>query len=124
MKRVLLAALVAVALAPASAMAEYVCRANYFGHVPSTTPGRMKVRLSTGASCTGTIRTLWFCDNRFPGGAASVCAVDGLRYDREELLAIFQQVVRAADSQQVLFASTTTCADGTAGCGYAVDFGE
>jgi hypothetical protein len=120
MKKVLYAAL-AVMMLPAMAGAEYVCRAAYFPYVPNTAPGRMKVRFTSAPSCAGTSRTLWFCDDRFVT-SGTTC---GTRYDSPELLALFQQVARAADSQQIVSAATITCSDGiTPGCGYYVDFSE
>jgi hypothetical protein len=123
MKRAFLTAILAFAFLPATAMAEYVCRANYFPGNTSV-PGRIRVNFTSLADCAGTTRQLWFCDNRYVGPSSS-CAVSGLRYDKDEILALFQQLVRAADSQQSVSASTTGCSDGvTSGCGYAVDFGR
>jgi hypothetical protein len=123
MKKVLYAAL-AVMLLPAMAGAEYVCRAAYFPYVQNTAPGRLRGRFTASPSCVGATRTVWFCDNRFVSSGATCAGVAG-RYDSPELLALFQQVAHAADSQQIASAATTTCSDGTAlGCGYSVDFGE
>jgi hypothetical protein len=123
MKQVLYAALVAMML-PAAAGAEYVCGAAYYPYVQNTVPGRLRVRFTASPSCTGASRTLWFCDNRFVI-SGTTCAGPTGRYDSAELLALFQQAARAADSQQKATAAITTCSDNvTVGCGYSVDFGE
>jgi hypothetical protein len=119
MKKILFAAM-AAALFPALAGAEYVCRATYFPYVENTVPGRLRVRLSASSSCTST-QAIWFCDNRAVGDRAT-CA--DTRYEPAELLALFQQAARAADSRQIAFAGTTTCSNGASGCGYYLEFSE
>ena len=76
---------------------------------------------STGASCTGTTTMMWYCEKGV-GTTSPSCAIDSLRFDKPELAALFGQLARAADSQQSVIYSTTSCGDGTVGCAYSVDF--
>lgn len=115
----LLSVLAAVAV-PTVASADYVCGVAQFPGNPSV-PYRLRVTLSTGASCTGTVSTLWYCEKGV-GTTSPSCAIDSLRFDKPELAALFGQLARAADSQQLVTPSTTSCGDGTVGCGYSVDF--
>lgn len=114
-----LLSVLAVVAAPTAAFADYVCGVSAFPG-STTLPYRIRVTLSTGTSCTGTVSTLWFCEKGV--GTSPSCAVDSLRFEKPELNALYGQLGRAADSQQLVYPSTTTCSDGSSGCGYSVDF--
>ncbi|HZI15391.1 MAG TPA: hypothetical protein VE153_33775 [Myxococcus sp.] len=115
----LLSVLAAVAV-PTVASADYVCGVAQFPGNPSL-PYRLRVTYSTGASCTGTTTMMWYCEKGV-GTTSPSCAIDSLRFDKPELAALFGQLARAADSQQSVIYSTTSCGDGTVGCAYSVDF--
>lgn len=114
-KLIVSAALFLAVLAPASSFAAYVCDATYY-------PGLSRVRamLTTGTNCTGTTTTLWFCE---PTSTSTSCANgSSFRYQVPELVNLHDQLSRAADSQQIVFAGTTNCVGGGTGCGYYVNF--
>jgi hypothetical protein len=117
MKRALLAALLFAVLAPASAFASYVCDATYF---PGTS--RVRATLTSGASCTGTTTTLWFCEST--STSTSCASSSAARYQVPELVNLHAQLARAADSQQFVTPGTTTCVGGASGCGYYIIFKE
>src|SRR5262245_27290894 len=110
-KRILTVALFLALLVPASAFASFVCDATYF---PGSLP-RVRTTLTSGASCTGTFTTLWFCD---PTSASTACASSSsFRYTTAELINLHNQAARAADTQQSIVPGTTTCVGGASGCG-------
>lgn len=115
-----LLSVLAVVAVPAVASADYVCSVSAF---PGSAyiPYRLRVTFSTGSNCSGTTSTLWFCEQGI-GPTVNFCAVDSLRFQRPELTGLFGQLARAADSQQQVFRATTTCGDGSSGCGHSVDF--
>jgi hypothetical protein len=115
-----LLSILAVVAAPTAAFADYVCGVSAF---PGNTslPYRLRVTFSTSGSCTGTMSTLWFCEKGV-GATTSGCVGDSLRFGKPELAELFGQLARAADSQQVVYPSTSVCADASHGCGYTVDF--
>lgn len=99
-------------LAPTSAFANYVCQTEYY---PGQFP-KIKLVLTTGASCTGSTFTYWVCD---PTAAASTtCGF--LRYTVPELLNLQSSLVSAAKTQQFVQQSTTTCSG--ASCFYSIAF--
>lgn len=111
-------ALLIALLAPTSAFASFVCETAYF-------PGsnaRLRTTITSGASCTGATQTLWFCE---PTNTSSSCAIAFARYSVPELLGLYDQLGRAADSQQSVVPGLTTCTGtGSVTCGYYVSFGQ
>lgn len=114
-----LLSVLAVVAVPTVASAEYVCSVAAFPGNGSS-PYRLRVTFTTGASCTGTTTTQWYCEQGV--GTQSTCALDTLRFQKPELTELFGQLSRAADSQQQVGRGTTTCMDGTLACGYYVEF--
>jgi hypothetical protein len=110
------AALLFAVLVPAAAKADYVCETQYY-------PGsiaRIKLMLTASANCTGATKTLWVCE---PTNPSTSCGV--LRYSVPELLNLQSNLVSAADTQQVVLASWTTCTGApanTANCLNTVTF--
>jgi hypothetical protein len=108
------AALLFAVLAPAAAKADYVCETQYY-------PGsiaRIRVLATSAANCTGTTRTFWICE---PTNTSTSCGV--LRYSVPELLNLQSNLVSAADTQQVVFPSLTTCSGTTSTtCLYTLAF--
>lgn len=117
----LLSALAVLAV-PTLASADYVCSVAQFPGNP-TLAYRVRVVFSSSASCTGTTTTLWFCEKGV-NSAQSSCVSDTLRFEKPELIEMYGQLVRAADSQQQVTRATSTCGDGSGSvtCGYYVDF--
>jgi hypothetical protein len=114
LKKLLMPAALFLALAaPTSAFASYVCQTEYF-------PGsnaRIKLVTTDTASCGGTTKTYWICE---PTSTSTSCGV--LRYSVTELLNLQSSLVSAADSQQYIAPSTTSCTGGGTGCLYSVAF--
>jgi hypothetical protein len=108
------AALLFAVLAPLTAKADYVCQAEYY-------PGsnaRIKLVATSAANCTGTTRTFWVCE---PTNTGTFCGV--LRYSVPELLNLQSSLVSAADTQQYIAPSLTTCTGGASTtCLYSVAF--
>ena len=111
-KLILSATLLLGILAPAAASASYVCSSEYFGGTP-----RVKLVLTTSPSCAGTTTTYWICD---PSLSSTGCGL--LRYSKDEILSLQSSLVSAAHTQQIVFASTTTCQGGASGCLYSLQF--
>ena len=124
-KRALSTVLSLALLAPAAASADYVCSVRYFssGGAPSV-PARMRVVYGTSATCSGALTTLWYCHKDADVTTTYCASLFGGRYERDELLALYESLTRAADSGQSVWPSTTTCNGGAPGCGYAPFFGQ
>lgn len=115
LKKLLLPAALLLGLAaPTSAFASYVCQTEYF-------PGqlaRIKLVTTETANCGGATKTYWICE---PTSTSTTCGI--LRYSVPELLNLQSGLLGAADTQQAIFPSTTTCTGSTATtCLYTVAF--
>jgi hypothetical protein len=100
--------------APTSGGAWYVCQTEYF-------PGsiaRIKLVTTETANCGGATKTYWICE---PTNTSTSCGI--LRYSVPELLNLQSSLVGAADTQQAIFPSLTTCTNSSATtCLYSVAF--
>jgi hypothetical protein len=114
LKKLLLSAGLLLALiVPTRAFASYVCQTQYY-------PGanaRIKLTITPSASCSGSTTTYWICE---PTSTSSSCGV--FRYTVDELLSLESSLTHAADTQQAIAVSTTTCSGGGSGCLYSVSF--
>jgi hypothetical protein len=111
LKRLLLpSALLLAMLAPASAFASFVCRAEYFPGIP-----RIKLITTESTNCVGTTKTWWVCD---PTSTSTACG--SLRYTPAELLNLQSSLASAGKTQQSVLVSTIAC--GTSTCFYSAAF--
>jgi hypothetical protein len=109
-----------LALSPVAAYADHVCGVVLFP-AAGTVPSRVRVLFTDQASCQGGSRTLWFCEL---SGSSPVCASSAaFRYQRSELMALYNSLGEAVRTQQLVFTHTTPCTTGsTTSCGFAVEF--
>lgn len=118
------AALAGMMLGTGEAKADYLCSVRYSPNGGSAgNEGFVGATVYSGANCTGIlVGSYTFCTT---AATSSSCALNaGWRYERQGILALFQTLQRATESQQYVTVVTTSCNSGSGSCGaYAYFYG-